>query len=119
MVGLADGEYQWNGEVVVKKGGKLTIKGGETIAGSCVLPVVPIPSPFLPNKNSCATLLECLVNFINWTGAPILLPQRLSHSGNHGGTVQIAEDRGSEGRSEQTRTWWFSVRARVRMGSSC
>ncbi|KAF8249947.1 N-acetylglucosamine-6-phosphate deacetylase [Wilcoxina mikolae CBS 423.85] len=54
MLGLPDGIYNWtNGEVIAKKGGKLTLRDTDTIAGSCV------------------TLVECLNNFINWTGAPI------------------------------------------------
>lgn len=37
MLGLPDGEYEWtNGEMIVKKGGELTLKGLKTIAGRYV-----------------------------------------------------------------------------------
>ncbi|KAI5464658.1 hypothetical protein BGZ63DRAFT_350174 [Mariannaea sp. PMI_226] len=61
LVGLPDGAYPWtNGEHtcnIVKKGSKLLLEGSETIAGSSI------------------TLLECVNNFLQWTGATI--PQAL------------------------------------------
>lgn len=61
MVGLPDGAYQWtNGDCtnhIVKKGSKLILEGSDTIAGSST------------------TLIECVNNFLNWSGASI--PQAL------------------------------------------
>ncbi|KAI9741567.1 MAG: hypothetical protein M1818_004373 [Claussenomyces sp. TS43310] len=58
LVGLADGIYEWsNGEKIVKKGPRLTLEGSDKIAGSSI------------------TLIECVNNFRNWSGASI--PQAL------------------------------------------
>ncbi|KAH7019282.1 N-acetylglucosamine-6-phosphate deacetylase [Ilyonectria destructans] len=61
LVGLADGSYPWtNGEHtcnIIKKGSKLLLEGSETIAGSSI------------------TLLECVNNFLQWSGTSI--PQAL------------------------------------------
>ncbi|KAK8069765.1 carbohydrate esterase family 9 protein [Apiospora phragmitis] len=61
LVGLPDGTYQWtNGDCtshIVKKGPKLILEGSDRIAGSSI------------------TLIECVNNFLNWTGASI--PQAL------------------------------------------
>ncbi|KAL2131709.1 hypothetical protein VTI74DRAFT_4700 [Chaetomium olivicolor] len=61
MVGLPDGRYPWtNGEgehYIVKKGSVLELEGTETIAGSSI------------------TLIECVNNFLAWSGATI--PQAL------------------------------------------
>ncbi|KAL7621919.1 N-acetyl-glucosamine-6-phosphate deacetylase [Parahypoxylon ruwenzoriense] len=61
LVGLPDGVYQWtNGDSnshIVKKGSKLILEGSDRIAGSSI------------------TLIECVSNFLNWSGAPI--PQAL------------------------------------------
>lgn len=61
MVGLPDGAYQWtNGDCtnhIVKKGPKLILQGSDRIAGSSI------------------TLLECVNNFLAWSGATI--PQAL------------------------------------------
>lgn len=61
LVGLPDGAYPWtNGEYtcnIVKKGSKLLLENSETIAGSSI------------------TLLECVNNFLEWTGHSI--PQAL------------------------------------------
>ncbi|KZF19573.1 carbohydrate esterase family 9 protein [Xylona heveae TC161] len=58
LVGLPDGVYEWtNGERIEKKGPLLTLEGSDKIAGSST------------------TLLECVTNFLNWTGASI--PQAL------------------------------------------
>ncbi|KAK3945555.1 putative N-acetylglucosamine-6-phosphate deacetylase [Diplogelasinospora grovesii] len=57
MVGLADGVYEWtNGEgehFIVKKGSVLHLQGSDTIAGSSI------------------TLIECVNNFLNWSGATV------------------------------------------------
>ncbi|KAK6064146.1 N-acetylglucosamine-6-phosphate deacetylase [Seiridium cupressi] len=61
MVGLPDGAYQWtNGDCtnrIVKKGPKLLLEGSDKIAGSSI------------------TLIECVNNFINWSGEGV--PQAL------------------------------------------
>ncbi|SPO04757.1 related to N-acetylglucosamine-6-phosphate deacetylase [Cephalotrichum gorgonifer] len=61
LVGLPDGAYRWaNGNDVssiVKKGSKLVLEGSDTIAGSSI------------------TLIECVNNLMEWTGASI--PQAL------------------------------------------
>jgi N-acetylglucosamine-6-phosphate deacetylase len=59
LVGLADGVYEWtNGERIVKKGPRLTLEGTlDKIAGSSI------------------TLIECVTNFLNWSGASV--PQAL------------------------------------------
>ncbi|KAK7753532.1 N-acetyl-glucosamine-6-phosphate deacetylase [Diatrype stigma] len=61
LVGLPDGKYQWtNGDCeshIVKQGGKLVLEGSDRIAGSSI------------------TLIECVSNFLNWSGASI--PQAL------------------------------------------
>lgn len=61
LVGLPNGTYQWtNGDCtnhIVKRGPKLILEGSDRIAGSSI------------------TLLECVNNFLNWTGASI--PQAL------------------------------------------
>ncbi|KAL1301873.1 hypothetical protein AAFC00_006055 [Neodothiora populina] len=54
LMGMDDGVYEWtNGDMIVKKGSNLTKQGTETLAGGC------------------ASLLQCLNNFLTWTGAPI------------------------------------------------
>ncbi|CAM1501939.1 Fc.00g039230.m01.CDS01 [Cosmosporella sp. VM-42] len=57
LVGLPDGAYPWtNGEYtcnIVKKGAKLLLENSDTIAGSSI------------------TLLECVNNFLQWTGSSI------------------------------------------------
>ncbi|KAI1190820.1 carbohydrate esterase family 9 protein [Nemania serpens] len=62
LVGLPDGTYAWtNGDVtsrIVKKGPKLILEGSDRIAGSSI------------------TLIECVNNFLNWTGASV--PQALN-----------------------------------------
>lgn len=58
LVGLADGTYEWtNGDNIVKSGPRLTLEGSDKIAGSSI------------------TLIECVTNFLNWSGATI--PQAL------------------------------------------
>lgn len=61
LVGLPDGAYPWtNGgktNNIVKRGSKLLLENSDTIAGSSI------------------TLLECVNNFMKWTGASI--PQAL------------------------------------------
>ncbi|EPE28886.1 Metallo-dependent hydrolase [Glarea lozoyensis ATCC 20868] len=58
LVGLPDGVYDWgNGERLVKSGPKLTLEGTDKIAGSSI------------------SLIECVNNFLNWSGASI--PQAL------------------------------------------
>lgn len=58
LVGLPDGVYPWtNGLNMMKTGPKLTLEGTDTIAGSSI------------------TLIECVTNFLNWSGASI--PQAL------------------------------------------
>ena len=54
VLGLRDGRYEWtNGATIVKKDGRVTLGDGDTIAGSCV------------------ELLQCVSNFVKWTGAGI------------------------------------------------
>ena len=54
LVGLPDGTYPWsNGERIVKRGAKLTLEGSDKIAGSSI------------------SLVECVNNFLNWSGASI------------------------------------------------
>lgn len=59
LVGLPDGAYPWtNGETVcniVKKGSTLMLENSDTIAGSSI------------------TLIECVNNFLRWTGTSIPL----------------------------------------------
>jgi len=59
LVGLPDGVYKWtNGDSIVKSGPKLTLEGfPDKIAGSSI------------------SLLECVNNFLHWSGASI--PQAL------------------------------------------
>ncbi|KAI1260215.1 carbohydrate esterase family 9 protein [Xylariaceae sp. FL1019] len=62
LVGVPDGTYEWtNGETksaIVKTGSKLMLEGSDRIAGSSI------------------TLIECVNNFLSWTGASI--PQALN-----------------------------------------
>ncbi|KAE8444242.1 hypothetical protein EG329_000742 [Mollisiaceae sp. DMI_Dod_QoI] len=54
LVGLPDGVYEWtNGEKIVKNGPRLVLEGTEKIAGSSI------------------TLIECVTNFLNWSGASV------------------------------------------------
>ncbi|KAI0477826.1 N-acetylglucosamine-6-phosphate deacetylase [Xylariaceae sp. FL0804] len=61
LVGLPDGAYPWtNGDGddrIVKKGPRLILEGSDRIAGSSI------------------TLIECVNNFLSWTGASV--PQAL------------------------------------------
>ncbi|RDW71871.1 hypothetical protein BP5796_07905 [Coleophoma crateriformis] len=58
LVGLSDGTYEWtNGDNIVKSGPRLTLEGSDKIAGSSI------------------TLIECVTNFLNWSGATV--PQAL------------------------------------------
>lgn len=52
LTGLPDGIYPWNnGERIIKQGSLLTLEKNGRIAGSAI------------------SLLECVNNFIQWTGA--------------------------------------------------
>lgn len=54
LAGLPDGTYDWtNGDRIIKKGSNLTLEGTEKIAGGC------------------ATLLDCVNNFLEWSGASV------------------------------------------------
>lgn len=54
LTGLPDSVYPWtNGENIIKKGALLTLEKNGRIAGSA------------------ATLLECVNNFIQWTGCGV------------------------------------------------
>ncbi|KUJ20515.1 Metallo-dependent hydrolase [Mollisia scopiformis] len=56
LVGLPDGVYEWtNGESIVKNGPRLVLEGTDKIAGSSI------------------TLIECVTNFLNWSGASLPL----------------------------------------------
>lgn len=58
LVGLEDGTYEWtNGDRLVKSGLLVTKEGSDRIAGSSI------------------TLIQCVNNFLNWSGASI--PQAL------------------------------------------
>jgi len=58
LVGLDDGTYEWtNGARLVKSGLSVTKEGSDVIAGSSI------------------TLIQCVNNFLNWSGASI--PQAL------------------------------------------
>lgn len=54
LTGLPDGVYSWtNGENIIKKGSELTLEKNGRIAGSAI------------------SLLECVNNFIQWTGCGV------------------------------------------------
>jgi len=54
LAGMPDGVYDWsNGARIVKKGAMLTLKENGRIAGSCI------------------ELVECVSNFIEWTGVGV------------------------------------------------
>jgi N-acetylglucosamine-6-phosphate deacetylase len=54
LVGLPDGVYDWtNGDRIIKHGHILTLEGSEKLAGSCI------------------SLIECVNNFLNWSGVTI------------------------------------------------
>ncbi|KAH6678559.1 hypothetical protein B0J14DRAFT_535042 [Halenospora varia] len=53
LVGLPNGCYSWSGDRIVKNGSKLTLEGTDKIAGSSI------------------TLIECVSNFLNWTGCSV------------------------------------------------
>lgn len=54
LMGMDDGVYEWtNGDRIVKKGSHLTKEGTDTLAGGA------------------ASLLQCLNNFLTWSGASI------------------------------------------------
>ncbi|KAF1999993.1 carbohydrate esterase family 9 protein [Amniculicola lignicola CBS 123094] len=54
LAGMPDGVYEWtNGSRIVKKGALLTLEENGKIAGSSI------------------TLIECVNNFMNWTGATV------------------------------------------------
>ncbi|KAF4615865.1 hypothetical protein G7Y89_g15252 [Cudoniella acicularis] len=53
LVGLPDGVYSWSGDQIQKSGSRLTLAGTDKIAGSSI------------------TLIECVSNFLNWTGCTI------------------------------------------------
>ncbi|KAH0558519.1 hypothetical protein GP486_004827 [Trichoglossum hirsutum] len=54
LAGLEDSIYEWtNGIRIVKNGALLTLEGSDKLAGSSI------------------TLIECVSNFLNWTGATI------------------------------------------------
>jgi N-acetylglucosamine-6-phosphate deacetylase len=59
LVGLPDGAYDWtNGRRLIKTGSRLILEGtADRIAGSSI------------------TLIECVSNFLNWSGASV--PQAL------------------------------------------
>ena len=76
LVGLEDGTYEWtNGERIVKKGARLNLEGSEKIAGRFVHPSPPFWKTYL-TRSSSITLIECVTNFLNWSGASI--PQALA-----------------------------------------
>lgn len=75
FMGCDDGVYDWNnGQSVEKIGSKLTLQGTETIAGRYDY-LFGRPSrratKLIWSDYSAVTMLECVNNFINWTGASI------------------------------------------------
>ncbi|KAI9756120.1 MAG: hypothetical protein M4579_004007 [Chaenotheca gracillima] len=55
LAGLPDGVYDWtNGDRIIKKGALLTLEGSDKIAGSSI------------------SLVDCVSNFLNWSGASII-----------------------------------------------
>lgn len=53
LVGLPDGRYAWNGDYIIKSGIHLRLESDNKIAGSSI------------------TLVECVTNFLNWTGCSV------------------------------------------------
>ncbi|QSZ35317.1 hypothetical protein DSL72_008186 [Monilinia vaccinii-corymbosi] len=53
LVGLPDGRYAWNGDHIIKSGIHLRLESDDKIAGSSI------------------TLVECVSNFLNWTGCSV------------------------------------------------
>ncbi|KAI9650263.1 N-acetyl-glucosamine-6-phosphate deacetylase [Ciborinia camelliae] len=53
LVGLPDGRYAWNGDYIIKSGIHLRLESDNKIAGSSI------------------TLVECVSNFLNWTGCTV------------------------------------------------
>ena len=54
LLGMPDGTYDWtNGSRITKVGSSLTLAGTDKIAGSSI------------------TLVECVSNFLNWSGASL------------------------------------------------
>lgn len=76
LVGLPDGAYPWtNGDQVcniVKMGSELLLEGSNTIAGRYV---ETRGTYAITDRRSSITLLECVNNFLQWTGTTI--PQAL------------------------------------------
>jgi len=75
FMGCDDGVYDWNnGQKVEKMGSRVTLHGTETIAGRYDYPGCH-PSRrtmrLISLIYSAVTMLECVNNFINWTGASI------------------------------------------------
>jgi N-acetylglucosamine-6-phosphate deacetylase len=76
LLGLPDGRYDWtNGESIVKHGGKLTLNDTPIIAGRCVITRKKTSQMYVSTCltlfYSCVTLIQCLVNMINWTDSSI------------------------------------------------
>ncbi|KAE9979345.1 hypothetical protein Vi05172_g1306 [Venturia inaequalis] len=82
-LGLPDGTYDWtNGERITKNGIRLTLEGSTKIAGSSI------------------TLIDCVNNFIGWSGASIAqalgavttTPAKMLGVGNSKGSLEPGTD---------------------------
>jgi N-acetylglucosamine-6-phosphate deacetylase len=75
LAGLEDGVYGWtNGDRIVKNGALLTLEGSDKLAGRLAyyhFLSFCLRCNIKESTHSSITLVECVSNFLNWTGATI------------------------------------------------
>ncbi|ESZ95333.1 carbohydrate esterase family 9 protein [Sclerotinia borealis F-4128] len=117
LVGLPDGRYAWNGDFIIKTGIHLRLESDNKIAGSSI------------------TLVECVSNFLNWTGCSVAqalkavteTPARMlgvhgTKGGLEGGmdadlcVLDVVEEVDGRRRVRVDEVWKFGVRAFEREG---
>ncbi|CAK9436732.1 uncharacterized protein LODBEIA_P12540 [Lodderomyces beijingensis] len=75
LIGLPDGEYKWDGQVIVKNGDRLYLKGTDTLAGAST------------------TLPQCIRNLMQW--ADITLAEAVKTATNNAASsINVEHERG-------------------------
>ena len=104
FMGCEDGVYEWNnGQMVEKRASKVTLQGTDTIAGRYNYLSSPMKNHQQTDNTricSAVTMLECVNNFINWTGASIaeaidavtITPASMLDVMNTKGTLNVGAD---------------------------
>lgn len=75
LIGLPDGEYKWDGQIIVKTGDRLYLKGTDTLAGAAT------------------TLPQCIRNLMKWANIPLATAVKLA-TNNAALSIGVEKERG-------------------------